>query len=64
MTEHPEAGVTTPTPSRRRSEIIAFLVLAFGIWPIVAVGFVGSYGLVVWIWQMIFGPPGPPTGGH
>nr|WP_295383796.1 periplasmic nitrate reductase, NapE protein [Pseudoxanthomonas sp.] len=62
MTEHPEAGVTTP--SRRRSEIIAFLVLAFGIWPIVAVGFVGSYGLVVWIWQMIFGPPGPPTGGH
>ncbi|MDX3978410.1 MAG: periplasmic nitrate reductase, NapE protein [Shinella sp.] len=50
------------TGSRRRRELITFLVLAFGIWPIVAVGVVGGYGFLVWILQMIFGPPGPP--GH
>ena len=48
--------------SRRRSEIITFLVLAFGIWPIVAVGVVGGYGFLVWMWQIVFGPPGPPGG--
>jgi nitrate reductase NapE len=47
---------------RRRKELFAFFALAFGIWPIAAVGVVGSYGFAVWIWQMIFGPPGPPTG--
>lgn len=47
---------------RRRKELLAFLVLAFGIWPIAAVGVVGSYGFAVWIWQMVFGPPGPPAG--
>jgi nitrate reductase NapE len=46
----------------RRRELIIFLVLAFGIWPLVAVAVVGGYGLLVWIWQIIFGPPGPPGG--
>jgi nitrate reductase NapE len=48
-------------PSRRR-ELITFLVLAFGIWPLVAVGVVGGFGLVIWVSQIIFGPPGPPGG--
>ncbi len=47
--------------SRRRVEIITFLVLAFGIWPLVAVGVVGGYGFLVWMLQIIFGPPGPPS---
>jgi len=47
---------------RRRNELLAFLALAFGIWPIVAVGVVGGYGFVVWMWQLAFGPPGPPAG--
>lgn len=46
--------------STRRKELVAFLILAFGIWPIVAVGVVGGYGFLVWMWQMVFGPPGPP----
>ena len=46
--------------SRRRSELITFLVLAFGIWPVVAVGVVGGYGFLVWMYQIIAGPPGPP----
>ena len=46
--------------ARRRVELIAFFVLAFGIWPLVAVGVVGGYGFLVWMFQIIFGPPGPP----
>jgi nitrate reductase NapE len=55
-----DAG-SRPAPTRRR-ELFAFLALAFGIWPIVAVGVVGGYGFLVWMWQIIFGPPGPPGG--
>ena len=29
--------------------MLAFLVLAFGIWPVVAVGVVGGYGFLVWM---------------
>lgn len=45
--------------SRRRRELITFAVLAFGIWPVVAVGVVGGYGFLVWMYQIINGPPGP-----
>jgi nitrate reductase NapE len=44
----------------RARELVTFLLLAFGIWPVVAVGVVGGYGFLVWMWQMVFGPPGPP----
>ncbi|PSH62010.1 periplasmic nitrate reductase, NapE protein [Phyllobacterium brassicacearum] len=57
MSEPPDL----PVPARRRVEIITFLVLAFGIWPVVAVGVVGGYGFLVWMLQIIFGPPGPPS---
>ena len=57
-TEQP-AVASIPAKSRRR-EMLAFLVLAFGIWPIVAVGVVGGYGFLVWMTQLILGPPGPP----
>jgi len=50
-----------PTGSRRR-ELLTFLILAFGIWPIVAVGVVGGYGFLVWMFQIVYGPPGPPGG--
>jgi nitrate reductase NapE len=46
----------------RRRELLTFLILAFGIWPVVAVGVVGGYGFLVWMWQIVFGPPGPPGG--
>jgi nitrate reductase NapE len=54
-----------PTPdgvrSDRRTELTVFLTTTFVIIPGLAVAFVGTYGLVVWISQMIFGPPGPPS---
>ena len=51
-----------PPAKTRRAELLAFLVLAFGIWPVVAVAVVGGYGFLVWMFQIVFGPPGPPGG--
>lgn len=48
-------------PRRRRMEIFAFLFLTAVLLPAFAVATVGSYGLAVWIYQMMAGPPGPPT---
>ncbi|MGC1466485.1 MAG: periplasmic nitrate reductase, NapE protein [Pseudolabrys sp.] len=44
----------------RREELFAFLVLAILIWPVVAIGIVGGYGFLVWMLQLVYGPPGPP----
>jgi len=48
-------------PRRKRMEIFAFLFLTAMVMPVLAVGVVGSYGLAVWIYQMVAGPPGPPA---
>ena len=53
------ASDAQPAPSRRK-ELLAFFVLAFGIWPVLAVAAVGGYGFLVWMWQILNGPPGPP----
>jgi len=47
-------------PRRRRMEIFAFLFLTAVLMPALAVATVGSYGLAVWIYQVLVGPPGPP----
>jgi nitrate reductase NapE len=44
----------------RGQELRVFALLAVLIWPVVAVGVVGGWGLTVWIYQQIYGPPGPP----
>ena len=55
---------TEPVPDarlhQRRMEIFAFLFLTAVLMPALAVATVGSYGLGVWIYQIINGPPGPP----
>jgi nitrate reductase NapE len=48
-------------PSTKRQELAAFLLTTFLVIPALAVGFVGAYGFAVWIYQIIFGPPGPPA---
>jgi nitrate reductase NapE len=52
---------TRGRPRRRRMEIFAFLFLTAVLLPAFAVATVGSYGLTVWVYQMMAGPPGPPT---
>ena len=64
MTDQTTHGVSVgETPVDRavkRREILMFLLLAFVIWPFVAVAVVGGYGFIVWMYQLIAGPPGPP----
>jgi periplasmic nitrate reductase NapE len=46
---------------KRRMEICAFLIVTALVMPFVAVATVGTWGLTVWIYQAINGPPGPPS---
>lgn len=46
---------------RRRMEMFAFLIVTAVLMPALAVATVGTYGLSVWIYQAIYGPPGPPS---
>jgi nitrate reductase NapE len=46
---------------QRRMEIYAFLIVTAVVMPALAVATVGTYGLSVWIYQAIYGPPGPPS---
>lgn len=52
------SGMTAPRS--RREELFAFIVLAVLIWPVIAVGVVGGYGFLIWMTQIILGPPGAP----
>ena len=45
---------------KRRMEIYAFLLITALVMPALAVATVGTWGLTVWIYQAINGPPGPP----
>ncbi len=66
MSPRPEgAAAEGPQPETvwlrgRRGERLVFLLLAVAIWPVIAVLIVGGYGFMVWMWQIVFGPPGPP----
>ena len=56
-----EVGTADDAKQRqRRMEIFAFLFLTAFLMPALAVATVGSYGLGVWIYQMVAGPPGAP----
>jgi nitrate reductase NapE len=46
---------------KRRMEIYAFLIVTAVVMPALAVATVGTWGLTVWIYQTINGPPGPPS---
>jgi periplasmic nitrate reductase NapE len=52
---------STKAPQTRRSELIVFLIIIALIWPVVTVGVVGGYGFGIWMYQLIAGPPGPPS---
>ena len=54
-------GDTNERLRRRRMEIFAFLFLTAVLIPALAIATVGGYGLAVWVYQMMAGPPGPPA---
>lgn len=51
----------TPQPANRGQELLVFLLLVFVLLPALTVAFVGGYGFVVWMSQLVTGPPGPPA---
>lgn len=57
----PTQAPPAEAPPSRRSELIVFLIIVALIWPAVTVGVVGSYGFAVWMYQLVAGPPGPPS---
>lgn len=61
ISKEPDVARSAVPPPSRREELVAFIVLAIIIWPILAVGVVGGYGFLVWMFQLIYGPPGPPA---
>lgn len=55
----PERGAP-PSAGTKRREIAMFVLLAILIWPVLSIAIVGGYGFMVWMSQIILGPPGPP----
>jgi nitrate reductase NapE len=53
---------TTLDTGERKRELLTFLFLTIFVAPALSVAIVGGYGFLVWIIQMIVGPPGPPAG--
>ena len=45
---------TAPTKSEERR---AFLLLAVVLFPVLSVAIVGGYGFLVWMYQLLYGPP-------
>ena len=45
------------TEPEKKSELKAFLFLTIVMAPVLAGIVIGSYGLLVWIYQMVAGPP-------
>lgn len=46
--------------SSRGEELRVFLFLTVVLAPVLAVAIVGGYGFLVWMYQLVTGPPGPP----
>lgn len=51
--------MATAHSNQRRREVAVFIGLAVLIWPFIAVGVVAGWGLAVWIFYSLTGPPGP-----
>ncbi|WP_282450276.1 periplasmic nitrate reductase, NapE protein [Microbulbifer sp. CAU 1566] len=51
---------TSGSTQRGREARLVLFILVF-LFPLLAIAIVGGYGFMVWILQMIFGPPGPPA---
>lgn len=67
MADQVDRVTTRPTtleqPAGRRQkryEILLFIFLAIIFWPVMSIAVVGGYGFLVWMYQLLAGPPGPP----
>lgn len=44
---------------QRRKEWRMFVFIIVFLFPILSVAIVGGYGFIVWMYQLLAGPPGP-----
>lgn len=61
MSSEQDMQTAVDKKERGKMEVRSFLFLAIFLAPAIAVAFVGSLGLFIWISQIIVGPPGPPA---
>ena len=56
MTQDETLGASSPRV--RKHELLGFLFLTVVLAPVVSVAVVGGYGFMIWMYQLIAGPPG------
>jgi nitrate reductase NapE len=44
--------------AQKKTELRAFLFLTVILAPVLSIAIVGGYGFMIWIYQMVAGPPG------
>jgi nitrate reductase NapE len=59
-TEQQERANEQHPPRKKRHELGLFLFLTLIFFPLLAVMIVGGFGFIVWMSQLLMGPPGPP----
>lgn len=47
----------SPPRVRKSQEAWAFVLLTIVLFPVLAVGVVAGWGFIVWMWQLVAGPP-------
>ena len=57
MRQSSDPDSATPPPSTRQEELRSFLFFTVVMAPVLAVMIVGGYGLLVWMVQLVAGPP-------
>jgi nitrate reductase NapE len=60
LSSAPSAVRREAVTSSRREELGVFLFLTVVLAPVLAVAIVGGYGFLVWMYQIVTGPPGAP----
>ena len=53
----PVSNEQISAPATKGEERRAFLLLAVVLFPVLSVAFVGGYGFLIWMYQIVNGPP-------
>jgi len=49
---------TSAEPMKKKHELRVFLLLTVVLFPVLSIALMGGYGFVIWMSQILFGPPG------
>lgn len=54
-------STTDKLKATRSKELRLFLFLVICLFPLISIMVVGGYGFIIWFFQLLYGPPGPPN---